>query len=269
MGVFNRLGYTYDSTKFGDGMTLSEGQKLTLGSPSPLAQWQKDDLSNSAVSGYFKNPYAANLASMTIVVTGIKESTNVSDNLQFATAQTEALLVNSAAAALLTEISSFTAHTDRMSNVTESQDKLTIPDYNMAMAVGRQVLSVTNQIENVQNNAPILGNFTCMTIREEVYNYLTLLTSDNTTLNVSFSTVDGNLSSNLTSTQLNTILGHVQGATNLMSGRRTADTSFYVNSINLVKDYQTVSQFTNLGVTSKYLIENMIGTDKLKSNLQQ
>jgi hypothetical protein len=68
---------------------------------------------------------------------------------------------------------------------------------------------------------------------------------------------------------MNTIIVDVQSAYDLLNARRTGDVNFYVNSLYLVNDYNSVSQFNNVGVNSNYLINTLnIGTDKLKNNLQ-
>jgi alpha-tubulin suppressor-like RCC1 family protein len=73
---------------------------------------------------------------------------------------------------------------------------------------------------------------------------------------------------NTTSTSsMNTFILDVQSAYSLLSQRRQADTNFYVNSLSVLNDYQTLVQFNNLGATQDYLINNYIGTDKLKTDL--
>jgi hypothetical protein len=66
---------------------------------------------------------------------------------------------------------------------------------------------------------------------------------------------------------MNTFILDVQSTYNLLSQRRQGDTNFYINSLSVLNDYQTVTQFNNLGATSAYLIDNYIGTNKLKTNL--
>ena len=264
MGVFNRLGYTFDSTKFGDGNSFTAGQAVLLNSSPSIKAWQADDLSNVAVTGYYQNPHSANLTILTTLVNQIKANSNTS-NITFTTASARANVLSANANTLLIEISSFTDHTNRISGVTPSSNVANTPDYQSAMTIGRQVLMITNQIDGIQNNAPLLGNFTSLAIGGDISNTITLLTRDLATLNTSIS---GGTSS-ISNATMNTIIVDVQSAYDLLNARRTGDVNFYVNSLYLVNDYNSVSQFNNVGVNSNYLINTLnIGTDKLKNNLQ-
>jgi hypothetical protein len=262
MGVFNRLGYTFDSTKFGDGNSFTAGQAVLLNSSPSIKAWQADDLINVAVTGYYQNPHSANLTSLTTLTNRLVSNTS---NITFTYASNSAnnLLANTSL--LLSEITSFTDHTNRISGVTASSNVAALPDYQSAMTFGRQVLTITNQIDGVQNNTPLLGNFTSLAIGGDIANTIIKLTSDLSTLNTSISSGV----SNITSATMNTIVADVQSAYNLLNARRTGDTNFYLNSLYLVNDYTKVSQFNNVGVNSNYLINTLnIGTDKLKNNLQ-
>jgi len=264
MGVFNRLGYTFDSTKFGDGNSFTAGQAVLLNSSPSIKAWQADDLSNVAVTGYYQNPHSANLTILTTLVNQIKANSNTS-NITFSTASARANVLSANANTLLIEISSFTDHTNRISGVTPSSNVANTPDYQSAMTIGRQVLTIVNQIDGVQNNAPLLGNFTSLAIGGDISNTITLLTRDLATLNTSIS----GGSSSISNATMNTIIVDVQSAYDLLNARRTGDVNFYVNSLYLVNDYNSVSQFNNVGVNSNYLINTLnIGTDKLKNNLQ-
>ena len=66
-------------------------------------------------------------------------------NITFTYAGTSANNLNLAANNVLLEIPSFTDHTNRISGVTTSSNPLTLPDYQVAMSIGRQVLTITNQ----------------------------------------------------------------------------------------------------------------------------
>lgn len=260
MSVFDRLGYNFDSTQFGTAIDFTDGEKQLYNGQTFLYQWQIDDLANNTVSGYFQNPLSNNLSTLTTITTTIKNTANsiyiaytISDPTLSAVANALVLSANT----LLNEISSFTSHTNNLSNVTQSTNKLTTPDYQSAVALGRQVLTIVNQTDNLQNNAPILGNFTSLTIGSTLASNVITLTDDAASMNVL-----------PTSASINTIIQHVQGSYSVMNQRRTGDVSFYQNSVALVQDFRTITQFNNLGVTSSYLLNNLIGTPKLVSNLQ-
>jgi len=68
---------------------------------------------------------------------------------------------------------------------------------------------------------------------------------------------------------MNTIIASAQTAFNLLNSRRVGDTTFYTNSIAVIQDYNTILQFSNLGVNSSYLIKDLnVGTTKLQNYLQ-
>jgi hypothetical protein len=114
-----------------------------------------------------------------------------------------------------------------------------------------------NQTDKLQNNAPILGVFSSLLMKDKISSNVTTLTSDAATMSVS-----------PTAASINIITQHVQGSYSILNQRRTGDITFYQNSVALVKDFNIVSQFNSLGATSSYLLNNLIGTPKLVSNLQ-
>jgi len=268
MSVFGRLNYNFDSAKFGANNELTDGQKLSLNYPSPLYTWQASDLSGSSVTNYFQNPHSANLTLMTSYTNQLLTYSNT-QTVTYNVAPIEANTLNALANNLLIEISSFTDHTNRMSGATESTNKLTTPDYQIAMSIGRQVLQICNQVDGVQNNAPILGNFTSLAVVQDVSNSVIQLSSSATTLNASLSIVGSNTYSDISRASMNTIIASAQTAFDLLNSRRVGDTTFYTNSISLIQDYNTILQFSNLGVNSSYLIKDLnIGTSKLQNYLQ-
>jgi hypothetical protein len=260
MSVFGRLGYDYNSAAFGSAIDFTDGEKQFYTGQTFLYQWQIDDLAANTVSGYFQNPLSNNLSSLISVTNTIYITAN---NIAIAYAGIDPTLSSAAntliatANSLIGEINSFTSHTDNLSNVTQSPNKLTTPDYQSALAVGRQVLTIVNQTDKLQNNAPVLGNFTSLTIGDTLSSNLVTLTNDAATMNVS-----------PTPASINTIIQHVQGSYSVLNQRRTGDVSFYQKSVALVKDFSTITQFNNLGVVSSYLINTYIGTPKLVGNLQ-
>jgi len=268
MSVFGRLNYNFDSAKFGANNELTDGQKLSLNYPSPLYTWQASDLSGSSVANYFQNPHSANLTLMTSYTNYLLTYSNT-QSVTYNVAPIEANTLNALANNLLIEISSFTDHTNRMSGATESTNKLTTPDYQIAMSIGRQVLQICNQVDGIQNNAPILGNFTSLAVVQDVSNSVIQLLSSKTTLNASLSIVGSNTYSDISRASMNTIIASAQTAFDLLNSRRVGDTTFYTNSISLIQDYNTILQFSNLGVNSSYLIKDLnIGTTKLQNYLQ-
>ena len=263
--VFSRLGYNFDSNIFGEVVNFTEAQKQFYNGQTNLTQWQIDNLANNSTSNttsYFQNPMFVNLSTLstlsnTIIYSAGEVSTYAANALDFITSDAANTLIL-AANTLSTEISSFIIHTNNLSNVTQSTDSANTPDYNMGISIGRQVLSVLNQTDKLQNNIPVLANFTSLTIVANVASEVIVLTADAAAMaNV---TVDANT--------MNLITVDVTSCYTLLNTRRTSDVSFYKNSLSLLVDYQTTSQFNNLGVCSDYLIQTFIGTPTLVSNLQ-
>jgi hypothetical protein len=72
--------------------------------------------------------------------------------------------------------------------------------------------------------------------------------------------------SNLTSAQANTLSQDL----NFLYGslvRRQADIAYYQNSYTIIKEYQQLEEFNGMGNSQKYLVNNLIGSDKLKTRL--
>ena len=108
-----------------------------------------------------------------------------------------------------------------------------------------------------------------MAVVQDVSNSVIQLASSAATLNASLSIVDGNTYSSISQASMNTIIASAQTAFDLLNSRRVGDTTFYTNSISLIQDYNTILQFSNLGVNSSYLIKDLnIGTSKLQNYLQ-
>ena len=73
MSVFNRLGFNFDTARFGSAHTLSTGAANTVNLISnnmpAMPDWQKTDLANGGIvrTGYFQNPHTANLTTLTVL----------------------------------------------------------------------------------------------------------------------------------------------------------------------------------------------------------
>ena len=259
--VYGRLGFNFNTSLFDGDDTLSQGVLNFLGNTSiDLQQWQIDDLANNAVNGYYQNPHNDNLGVTAVMLTGLAtyanteaygyDNTDLANTLLSTATSTQNALVN------------FTNHTNNLSGVTTSSNTAVFPDLNSALSVGRLVLNITNETDAVQNNTPILGNFTSLYIGDELTVYTGILANDFIVLSNSF---DG-ANSNISNAQLSSITSNVSTYSNLISNRYNSDILFYTNSLGIVQDYQTVLQFSNLGATQNSLIQ-LIGTDKLKEDL--
>ena len=259
--IYGRLGFDFDTANFNGDDALSQGVKNYLGNTSiNLAQWQIDDIANNVVGGYYQNPYADEISSLSVSLSGIITYANTEaygyNNPDLA----NAMLL--AAQTAQTAVNSFLTHTNNISGVTFSSNTALYPDLNSALNVGRQILAIVNKSDGVQNNVPILGNFTSLYIANTVSQSNTTIANDYIILTNSFS----GSNSNISNATINTIIFDIQTLSNEIDTRRTDDISFYTNSYEIINEYLTISQFSNLGATQNSLI-NIIGTQKLKTRL--
>ena len=267
MSVYGRLGYNFDSTQFNGADVLSQGVINYLGNTSiNLSDWQINDMSSSSVGGYYQNPHQYTLATLSIYLDAIYTIANTA-NISYTNAPDVSSNLLPALVSTSPSIISFTTHVNNLSGVTNSSNTALYPDLTSALAVGRQILSITNKTDSVQNNTPILGNFTSLYVGNTLSSLSNAITNDYVTLNNSIS-IDGggNTVSNISNSNMNIIISDIQTLQTLMDTRRTSDWSFYQNSLSVMKDYQTVLQFSNVGATQNSLI-NLIGTPKLHNSL--
>jgi len=264
--IYNRLGYNFDTTKFGDDVNLAPGANNFLNNSSiNLSQWQVDDIASATATGYYQNPYTSVLNNITIVLNGMAANCNTS-NITFNAAPTQANTLYTSVINTLTAVSNFKTHTDCISGVERSANTVLYPDLNTALSIGRQVLTLTNKSDQTQNNVPILGSFTSLYIRDDVNTTSNSIIQDAITLGNSLYEFDGNTYSNISVSSINTIITDVNALESLLNVRRNGDINFYQNSLAIVKDYQTVLTFSSVGDTQNSLLQ-IVGTTKLKTDL--
>lgn len=259
--IYGRLGFNFDTANFNGDDTLTPGVLNFLSNSSiDLSTWQIDDIANTAVGGYYENPYNDNIGELAVFITGIGAYANTEtygyDNPDLA--NTMSAVVNTAQTAL----TNFTNHTNNLSGVTQSSNTAAYPDLNSGLGVGRQILQIVNKSDGVQNNVPILGNFTSLYVANTIAAYANTIRNDYITLVDSFFGAN----SNITNSAMNTIISDVQTFTNEINARTSGDITFYTNSYEILNEYLYVLQFSNTGATQNSLIE-IVGTDKLKDDL--
>jgi hypothetical protein len=266
MGIFARLGYS-GNTQFNGADQLTPGViNLLNNQPQNLKQWQINDIANASATGYYQNPHNNNLGALAVFVTGIiglSNTTTYNYNVNSSSANT----MGSAASNAQSALTSFTTHTNNLSGVTNSSDSSLYPDLNSALNIGRQVLNITNQSDGIQNNIPIIGNFSSLYIGNTLTTLTNAIANDFITLSQSIGVdMSGNLTSNISNSAMNTITTDLTNLQTTLSTQQNADISFYQNSYGVAKDYTTTTQFNNLGATQNNLI-TLIGTTKLKTDL--
>jgi hypothetical protein len=286
MSIFARTGFNFDSSKFGDMLNFTPEVKQFLDdSADPLQDWQKGDIGSDDVGGYYKNPLIDVLQALEPVSVSISSIVSNTD-IVFTDANVGSL--STSAGTLAGEVPEFIIHTNLLSGVIEDvpfdlEDRPDLafdlqPSLRYAISLGQQVLTITNKSDNIQNNSPMLGSFTSLFIRDDIEPYPNLLEQDLIVLENSlgeFTSGEGTeedpfvtiVTSNITQQQADTILSHVQPVANILTTRRAHDRNFYQNSFNIVNDFQKVQEFDAVSTTQKKLIDELIGTDKLKSRI--
>jgi len=182
--------------------------------------------------------------------------------------------VRNSATQLRSNAQEFLSHTSRLSGLTPYVGTDDINPYlDMAMSFGRTAMYITQQTDGITNNAPIMGSFTSLMIEPQlIANNNTLLTYKNQiqgSINVSFDIVlqENVHNSNLTNQQITTINTHINNLNNYMQTRRIADINFYNNVKYFIEGYNKTKKLNNMGETEKYLIMNLIGTEKAKTRI--
>jgi len=255
-GVYATLGYNFTDPN-NDVLELSEDVKEHLNStPAIIDTWQAQDIANNSVNGYFQNPVANttqiiwNAANTIIILTANVDNMNT--------------VVYPVAITLSSTANSFIQHTNRLSGLTpfEGQD-LVDPYYEMAINYGKQVLYITNQTDNITNSSPILGSFTSILVNPQIRDYSNTVNSYITLITNS---ITAN-TSNLSNAQITQITSDLSNTNVFLSSRQSNDVTFYGNLQTTINKYNTARQFTGMGETQTYLLENFIGSPKLISRI--
>jgi hypothetical protein len=257
-GVYATLGYNFNDPN-GDVVQLSANTVEHLNSmPAFIESWQAKDIADNAVGGYYQNPVASNTSSIITISQNMMIVANTGASQNIANCD----LIITAANGLSITASSFLAHTNRISGVTPfvGQD-VENPYYDTAMGIGKTALYITNQTDNITNTSPILGSFTSILIGPQVG-------SANVTLANSLVTLtNGVTANNLTQAQISQILSNISNTNTLLVNRQNADVAYYTNLRSFVDKYNTTKKFSNMGETETYLVNNFVGTDKIKERI--
>ena len=257
-GVYATLGYNFSDPN-GDVLNLSANTVAHLNSmPAFIDTWQAQDIANNAVGGYYQNPVASNTSSIITISQTMITVANTGASQNIANCD----LIITAANNLYNNTNSFLAHTNRISGVTPfvGQD-VENPYYDTAMGLGKTALYITNQTDNITNTSPILGSFTSILIGPQVDSANVTLANNLVTL------TDGVAANNLTEAQITQILSDISNTNTLLITRQNADVTYYTNLRSFVDKYNSVKKFSNMGETETYLVNNFVGTDKIKERI--
>lgn len=267
MGVFDRLSYNFETDRFGSAINLSNGANNLLNvTPSMISGWQISDLANGSIirTDYYKNPLANTCTELTANLINIVTLCNTDPANTFPNAANAVLILSSTANTLIVEVGKFKTHTDNIAGVSAvSSDSYYIPFYDTMTSLGTQMVNIINKSDGMANTLPYLGGFSSLFIVDEVR-------ANNAQIGNNYSVITNSFIgeiSIITEPTVNTMIDYTQSVTNLLNTRRTEDWQFYQNSLSVVRDYMFLSKFTNMGNTQNYLVQNVIGTDLLKSKL--
>jgi|688.fasta_scaffold46289_5 hypothetical protein len=267
--VFARLNYSFDDKKFGDSIYLTDQAKKFLElAPPDVTEWQQNDIADDVVSRsrYYVNPTADVCSTLLANANIIFESANSDPANTFTQtgAGNAAMDLANTTALFITEIIAFKSHTDNISGLTiATSNSTTIPQFDSVVSIGQQLLTLTNTTDGISNSTPMLGSLTSLFIGDDLANNNLIIHTDRLAMDAA--NVGG--ISSLTANQINLIITHVQTANTLVSTRRYHDWNFYEKSYQILSDYYFVKKFTNMGNTSTYLVNNLIGTDLIKTNI--
>lgn len=262
-GLFGNLGFNFDTAKFGDAQYLSAGAQRYLNvAPLSVSSWAQADIANNdtAITNYYKNPQANVCTYLTANSLALY---NFANTHPFDFASNSALL--STSSLLFAQIPLFKSHTDNVSGVvamTSNQD--TIPALDSATSIGNYLLRVLSTTDGLSNTTPMLGSMTSLFINDDLVANSAAIYNDYIKLT---SSVAPNGNCWISSTDLAVINTRISDLNNYITLRRTSDWSFFANGRTMVMNSINLGKFDNVGNTQSYLINNLIGTDRLKQNL--
>jgi len=270
MSIYGRLGFnstdpTTNATVTNYSSDVANNMALM---PPLLNAWQTEDISTSNTSGYFVNPVGPLTITITSTLNSINAATlaiNVQSTISSTVTQALRDLGNSAVTAI-SSASNYLYVTNRQSNVVDPGTDVTTVHYKMAIGYGKIMSYMTYQSDGVQNNSPIMGNFTSITLGNTLSTLSNTLTSQQIALSNSI-TVGSPNTSNLTLAQTQSLQTTVSSINTLMTTYPAQDNAFFTNTKAIMADYSIVSPLGDMGATETLLVNNYIGTNKLKTRI--
>jgi len=249
MSVFDRLGYSFDSTRFGDASILSSNASNTLNliasTSPPMKDWQIQDLSagtSATRSNYFQNRTTTYNSSMLVSVNSLAVSANAANDS----------VTVAAASSLIVKLNTFQSHTDNISGVSVVTS-YQVPSYDSLSILGQQNMMNLTKTDGPQSNTvPMLGGFTSLFIQDKLSAYANQLSTYANTYSNTYST---------------TYSTYMNGVGTDLNARITADWTFYQNSLAVSNESAFLQQLTSAGGTNTYLLNNVIGTPSLVTKL--
>jgi len=281
--IFDRLGYNFQP-KGNDVIEFGDDAKSTLNAvPKLLDDWQYEAVATGDTGGYLKNPtknvtiqIVATVNQILSVSSGVtnlggivSRCLNIVDHFVAGPGEFDPPVL------VLGSSTKYIDHCDRLSGVVEpNEETAELPHYDTAMAVGKSVTYIVNQSDGIEDNSPVMGNFTSILVEDDlivlrsdilpypnvIASSITCVTSDDGTGNTI--TV---CTSNLSSQQITQIQNKLNDIDNIFDGRRIHDENFFNNSKDVLNDFQKMRRFKDMGQSERNLTQNYIGTEKLLS----
>lgn len=290
--VFERFEYTFNTNKFGNAINISQDAKNMLNASSnsiTFNSWQKTDLANGPINRetYYKNP-AKNVTSN--LISSINSFGSAMINVTFTSAGAQAVVNSILGAegnnipylsnannimAMTLLLSDFISHTNNVSGVSANSATELSPTFDAIMSYGNENTFMLNKTDGIANAIGGLGAMTSLFIGDELsanvttFNYYTNLIVTNTTNTFIPGMPFGYWANTctLSASQMQTMNVSFRGLYNQIYNRINDDWTFYQATIQVGRDYGFLSRFSNLSNTQNYLINNLVGTDYLKSKI--
>lgn len=275
-GVYATLGFNFSDPN-GTVQEFSANTQANLEQfPPIISGWQATDLKNNDIGGYHQNPVAGYLNTIKITANTICIAiANAYTSPGVDTNEPPGLLppsyygpslanVATAANSIISNTENMIFHTDKVSGVTPMEGKEDTdinPYYKTLTAYGKQAIYITNQTDGVVDNSPILGSLTSLLVVPQFESYAS---------NVALYLTKVNAIVAANSDPAGAITGILSGLNELnafMIERRGHDVAFFTNVKNMVNKFNQMKAYSSAGETEKYLLNNVLGTDKIKSRI--
>lgn len=273
-GVYATLGFNFNDPN-GKIQEFSANTQANLEQfPPIIKEWQATDLKNNDVGGYYQNPVVAYLNTIKITANTIciaianaytSTGTDVNDQPLPPSYYGPSLSsITTAANNVINAANNMIFHTDKVSGVTPMEGKEDThinPYYQTLTAYGKQAIYITNQTDGIVDNSPILGSLTSLLVEPQFNSYASnvalYLTKVNTIIAANSDPTGA----------ITGILSGLNGIKSFMDERQGHDVAFFTNVKNMVNKFNQMRSFSNSGETEKYLLNNVVGTDKIKSRI--
>ena len=273
--LFSKLGYNY-SDPHGDVTSFSDDTIAHLDSlPSIIEDWQSQDIADNNVGSYNQNPLGTISTSIAVSANAIR---NVASTIEvFTNMGVSNVMANIANSSnnLITTANNFKDHTDRVSGVTSYSDYITEagsaiastkPFKDTIKGYSKLLMYVIYQTDGISNTSIMYGAQTSLFTGPEMNVYYSALSTYANIISSSISYTP-NVTSNLTSTQANTIYAMIANTASFIDTRRTHDETFFTNMKTMVSDYQKTRQFSNMGESETNLVNNYTGSSKILTRI--